>query len=35
MPQLRFHVLLASDAEAGEEYVAGNPYTESLIAINV
>ena len=27
--------MLAGDAEAGEEYVAGDPYTESMIIINV
>jgi hypothetical protein len=33
---VRFHVQLAGDAEArGEEYVAGDPYTKSLIVINV
>jgi hypothetical protein len=35
-PELRFRVLLAGDAEAGEEeYVAGDPYTGTLIAFNV
>ncbi len=34
-PELRFRVLLAGDAEAGEEYVAGAPYTRSLIVIKV
>jgi hypothetical protein len=32
---VRFHVLLAGDAEAREEYVAGDLYTGSLIVINV
>ncbi len=27
--------MLAGDAEAGEEYVAGDPNTESMIIINV
>jgi hypothetical protein len=27
--------MLAGDAEAGEEYVAGDPYTGSMIIINV
>ena len=30
---LRFRVLLAGDAEARQEYVAGDPYTGSLIVI--
>ena len=35
-PELRFRVLLAGDAEAGEEeYVAGDPYTGTLIVFNV
>ena len=33
--ELRFRVLLAGDAEAREEYVAGNPYTGFLIVIRV
>jgi hypothetical protein len=33
--RVRFHVQLAGDAEAGEEYVAVDPYTESLIVIRV
>ena len=34
--RVRFYVQLASDVEArGEEYVAGDPYTGSLIVINV
>jgi hypothetical protein len=32
---VRFHVQLAGDAEAREGYVAGDPYTGSLIVINV
>jgi hypothetical protein len=32
---VRFRVLLAGDAEAREEYVAGDPYTGSWILINV
>jgi hypothetical protein len=32
---VRFRVMLAGDAEVGEEYVAGDPYTGSMIIINV
>jgi hypothetical protein len=32
---VRFRVLLAGDAEAREEYVAGDPYTGSLMVIDV
>jgi hypothetical protein len=32
---MRFCDLLAGDAEAREEYVAGDPYTGSLIVIKV
>jgi hypothetical protein len=33
--RVRFHVQLAGDAEAREEYVAGDPYAGSLILIRV
>ena len=32
-PELRVHVLLAGDAEARQEYVAGNTYTGLLIVV--
>jgi hypothetical protein len=34
-PELRFRILVAGDAEARQEYVAGDLYTGPLTVVNV